>query len=100
MKQVAFLPDDIKYIISGYYGLKQQIILQDDIINYSINIRELINNIDNEQIRYKLLFWKIINNFYNTNTIKKYKKQKIPQIGFIWGLMNQTERHNFIQYLL
>jgi hypothetical protein len=100
MYQVALLPDDIKIVISSYYGTKQQLLLQNDIIDYSTNINLLVNNTNHQQIRYKLLFWKIMKTHYKSNKINKYKRQTAPSIGSIWGIMNQTERHNFIRHLL
>ena len=100
MMQLATLPDDVKQIIAGYYGEKLKPQIQNDIINYSIYIRELVTNKNHQQIQYKLIFWKIIKTHYHSSKVKYNKFRNTPQIGSIWGIMNQSERHNFIQYLL
>jgi hypothetical protein len=99
MSQFALLPEDVKQIIAGYYGetLKPQI--QNDIIDYSTYIRELVTNINRRQIQYKLLFWKILHTFHHSPNIPK-KYDTIPPIGYIWGIMNHIERTNFIRYIL
>jgi hypothetical protein len=100
MNNISLLPDDVKLIIAGYYGEKLQAKIQNDIIDYYIKIRILLNNINHQQIRYKLFFWKIIKTVYCTNKKKEKSSSNIPQIGFIWGIMNEKERYNFIRHIL
>jgi hypothetical protein len=99
MLQLAILPDDVKQIIAGYYGEKLKIQLQNDIIDYSTYIRELVTNINRQQIQYKLIFWKILHRLYHSPNIPK-KDHTVPSIGYMWGIMNHIERTNFIRYIL
>jgi len=87
MKSIALLPDDIKVLISGYYGRKQLLCLLKDIVGFSINFSLILSNKKN---MYKLLFWNMLKNYSNIHDC----------IGFIWGKMSQNQRDNFVKYII
>jgi hypothetical protein len=120
---IYYFPEDLKIIISGYYGILISNILKMDIIDYSRNLPNIIDETNFESNLYKLIFWKniqkinsqIINsqiiNPHSTLNIQKNplvfhniqisnRQKKTQKLRVIWGILNIEQRTNFIRYII
>lgn len=117
---IYYFPEDLKIIISGYYGIPISNILKMDIIDYSRNLPNIIDETNFESKLYKLIFWKniqkinsqIINPKPNPNlNIQKNplvfhniqisnRQDKTQKFRVIWGILNIEQRTNFIRYII